>query len=169
MYQPMFEFRFLTQTFYDDYPDPPYHEIERKSLRPYTIVFVDIGSYKFALPLRSHIFHSFAYFTDKQNHCGIDYSKAVYISKMEYIDYTTAPHIRQDEFNRLRGKEYIVYRNFIKYIKSYSEAKRSGDPNKLKDFDYSTLPYFENLINYNDDILKPLGLYDDNIKVVNPV
>ena len=38
-----------------------------------------INNVLFAIPLRSHINHPFVLWTDKENHCGLDFSKAVKI------------------------------------------------------------------------------------------
>ena len=46
--------------------------------------------------------------TDKKNHCGIDFSKAVVISEERYIDDTRNPYLRQNEFDALRGKDYKI-------------------------------------------------------------
>lgn len=147
------EYRFLTSKFYSAYPQSKYHEIEQKPNRPYTLICITINKHTFAIPMRSHITHKYAYITDKANMCGIDFSKAVYISDQNYIDMTTKPHIRQNEFNYLIGKDFIVKTKFINYIKQYVKAKKSGDANKMRDFSYSTLPYFEKLIDYEKDII----------------
>lgn len=40
------------------------------------------------------------------SYCGVDFSKAVVITDDKYIDMLTEPHIRENEFNALRGKDY---------------------------------------------------------------
>lgn len=147
---------FLSQKFYSDYPQHLFPEIEQKQDRPYTIICINLNNYVFALPLRSHINHPFAYMTDKQNKCGIDFSKAVYISNSRYIDKTKKPYIRQNEFNFLKGKEYIIKKKFIKYLQNYVTAQKSLDINKMTSFAYSTLHYFDTIVNYEKDILIPL-------------
>lgn len=92
------KFVFLTKEFYDDYENG-YDEIEKKSTLPYVQVCIEIDNHIFAIPLRSHITHKYALLTDKQNQCGLDFSKAVLITDYErYIDKFTKPHIRQNEF-----------------------------------------------------------------------
>ncbi|MBE6843447.1 MAG: hypothetical protein E7510_11570 [Ruminococcus sp.] len=150
-------FIFLTNYFNNDYPISKFPELMFKSDRPYIMIYLTLNNYTFALPLRSTIKHDNALITDKKNRCGIDYSKSVYISKQNYIDNVRKPHIRNNEFNALRGKEYYLKKKFLKYIRKYVNAKKSEDPNKLKCFITSTLPYFENLIDYENDILLPLG------------
>ena len=41
------------------------------------MVCVQIGGVLFAVPMRSHIKHKYALWADKENHCGVDFSKAV--------------------------------------------------------------------------------------------
>ena len=56
----------------------------------------------------------------KINNCGIDLTKAVPISES---NQTVPATIRQEEFNALKGKEYILKSKFISYIKLYKKAK----------------------------------------------
>lgn len=79
-------FVFLSEDFYQRYPSTKYPEIEQKHTRPYIQVYVEINGTKFAIPLRSDIHHPHVFWTDKQNHCGVDFSKAVVISDDKYID-----------------------------------------------------------------------------------
>ena len=85
---------FLTEKFYVAYSNCP--EIEQKNTRPYIMVKVLIKGVLWAIPLRSHIKHGFVLWTDKNNGCGIDFTKAVVIAKpQEYIS-ATKPHIRSE-------------------------------------------------------------------------
>lgn len=62
--------------------------MEIKEDRPYTHVQVEVYNQLFCIPLRSHIDHPHALFTNKKERCGVDYSKAVVINNDEYIDKT---------------------------------------------------------------------------------
>lgn len=150
------KYNFLSAMFFADYPQRIYSEFEYKTDRPYAMVCVDLNGHIFALPLRSHIAHNFAYFSDKENRCGIDYTKAVYISKTAYIDETRKPFIRPNEHKALIGKEHLVKNGFINYIKKYVKAQKSKDTNKMKPFNFSTLHYFEPLLDYENDVLNAL-------------
>ena len=150
------KYSFLSQKFYTDYPHHLFPEIEQKQNRPYTIICVNLNNHIFALPLRSHIKHPFAYLTDKKNKCGIDFSKAVYISNNRYLDKINKPYIRKNEFDYLKGKEYIIKKKFIKYLQDYVAAQKSLDINKMTSFAYSTLHYFDTIVDYENDILIPL-------------
>lgn len=137
-------FAFLSEQFYEDYPAALYPEIEQKRNRPYVVVFVTVGERLFAVPMRSHIRHPHAYLTDKANRCGVDYTKAVVIVDEEkYIDPVKQPHIRPNEFDALRGKEYRIQSGLQKYIEKYKKAK-SGETEMDKTLvRCSTLQYFE--------------------------
>lgn len=140
-------FVYLSQDFYNDYPSTKYPEIERKTTRPYIQVYVEIDSVKFALPLRSHIKHNHVVWTDKENGCGIDLSKAVVISDEKYIDHNSTPQLRQNEFNALKGKDPIIKSRFKNYIEKYKKAKEDlSDIDNKNLHDYSTLQYFEEYI-----------------------
>lgn len=142
----IFNFRFLSQDFFNDYPPCEYPEIERKHDRPYAMIYIKINTYAFAIPMRSHIKHKYAFFTDKDNGCGIDFSKAIYISDEKYIDKHTIVHIRPNEFDALLGKDYIIQNKFCKYIERFVKSEESENPNKKRNFQYSTLHYFKNEI-----------------------
>jgi len=140
------KFLFLTQQFYDDYKDCT--EIEQKQKRPYSQVYTEINGIQFAVPLRSGINHKHVLWTDKRKMCGLDFSKAVVIVDDSYIDKTTTPHIRQNEFDSLRGKEYIVKQKMLKYISNYKKAKTALNVERNKVLcQYSSMQYFEEYIN----------------------
>jgi protein AbiQ len=85
--------------------------------------------------------------TNKDNCCGLDFSKAVVVTDDKYIDKKLKPHIRQDEFNSLRGKEYIVKQKLIKYIRDYKSAKKTLNIRRNKLLcTFSTMQYFEEYI-----------------------
>lgn len=137
-------FVFLTDEFYNAYPAAVYPEIEQKKYRPYIQVCVEIAGIQYAIPLRSDIHHSHVLWTDKENNCGVDFSKAVVISKDSYIDGNLEPHLRQKEFDALRGKDYKIKIKMEKYIEEYKKAKRDlSKPINQMLVRYSTLQYFE--------------------------
>ena len=72
------------------------------------MVGVKVGRVRFAVPLRSHIKHKYVLWTDEENRCGLDFSKAIVLTKPKYIDRSRKPYIRPNEFNSLRGKERII-------------------------------------------------------------
>lgn len=136
-------FIFLSDKFYTDFPHKDYPEIEQKRYRPYIQVLMLINNTQFAIPLRSNITHPHVLWTDKDNKCGVDFTKAVVITSKDYIDNTTIPHIRENEFNALRGKAYKIKQKMEKYIKDYKKAKVKDDSISKNLVAKSTLQYFE--------------------------
>lgn len=139
-------FIFLSNDFYNDYPTSQYPEIEQKSNRPYIQLLTTINGVQYAIPLRSNINHPHVLWTDKKNHCGLDFSKAVVITDMKYIDFTRTPHIRQNEFNALRGKDFKILQRMILYVSDYKASKEKDDPISKNLVEKSTLQYFEQYI-----------------------
>ena len=139
-------FIFLSDAFYKDYPGKLYPEIEQKRYRPYIQVITTINDVIYAIPLRSNINHPHVLWTDKANHCGLDFSKAVVINDDIYIDDEHIPHIRQNEFDALRGKDYRIKQKMIKYIETYKAAKNKADRISRSIVEKSTLQYFEEYI-----------------------
>ena len=146
------EYTFLTEKFYNDYPHEQYEQMEIKDNRPYAHVQVEVYNQLFCIPLRSHIDHPHAFFTNKKDHCGVDYSKAVIINDDDYIDKSRKVFLRNDEYKKLRGKDYIIKKQFMDYIELYKQAKSDETvvhrDNILK---FSTLQYFEDYIYTDSD------------------
>lgn len=139
------EYIYLSESFYRDYIECT--EIEQKPTRPYIRICVRINGVLYAVPMRSHIKHKYVLWTNKDAGCGIDFSKAVVITKAEYIRQDRTPHIRQDEFDALKGKEHIVAQKMEQYIKAYKKAAARLDvPRNRMMCKYSTLQYFEKYI-----------------------
>ena len=139
----LLDFSFLTNKFYEDYKQCS--EIEQKPTRPYIRVTIEVDGNLFAIPLRSNINHPHVLWTDKENKCGVDFSKAVIITNTsEYIDTSRKPHIRQNEFDSLRGKDHQIKEKMKHYIEQYKKAKTRPDiPRNKKLLQCSTLQYFE--------------------------
>lgn len=77
----------------------------------------------------------------------MDFSKTVVLAKSSYIDTTRKPHIRQNEFDALRGKEHLVQQKLVQYIRAYKKAKMRPDIQRNQRLiQYSTLQYFEEFI-----------------------
>lgn len=136
---------FLTHQFYRDHSHCS--EIEKKILRPYAQVIIEINGTIFAVPLRSNIKHNHVLWSDKENRCGLDFSKTVVITRKEYIDENNTPRLRQIEFDTLKGKDHIAKQKLQTYIKHYKRAKRFPEFEYNKRLcQYSTLQYFEEYI-----------------------
>lgn len=142
----MLKFAFLSEKFYEDHILCT--EIERKKNRPYIIITVVINGVLFGVPLRSNINHPHVLWTDKPNRCGVDFSKAVVIADADnYIDSARSPYIRPNEFQALKGKDFIIEQKLKKYIADYRKAKLLPDVERNRRLlQYSTLKYFEEYI-----------------------
>lgn len=137
---------FLTDAFYRAYVNFP--EIEQKETRPYICIQVIVDGVLWGIPLRSHIKHGYAIWTDKENGCGIDFTKAVVIENPEQYISPTRPYIRPEEFKVLKTIDsFRVSKKMKQYIKDYKKAKQNQSipRNKLL-VQFSTLQYFENYL-----------------------
>ncbi|MDU1912589.1 type III toxin-antitoxin system TenpIN family toxin [Fusobacterium sp.] len=143
-------FYILTADFYSDYQN--LKEIMIKQNRPYFMYQLIIDGVEFAIPLRSHIDHNDYFFTGyspEGDNCGIDYSKAVIITdKNRYLEKTLVK-IRKTEYLMIIGKEHLIKKGFLKYIKKYKKAYKivSQGKGSLVEQDicqYSTLQNYHN-------------------------
>lgn len=138
------KFIFITNDFFLDHEH--LKEIEKKDTRPYAMVKVQMNEIEFFLPLRSGITHKHLFQTDKDNKCGVDYSKAIIVNDPKYID-SKQPYIRPNEYRALLGKEYQLKVGMEKYIKDYKKALR-----KQHIHEYKNLCKFSTLQNYHIEL-----------------
>ena len=138
----MLKLVFLTEEFFSDYQSCS--AICTKENRPYVCVRVVIDGVLWAIPMRSHIKHKHVIWTDKENQCGIDLSKAVAIGKEAYIS-KQRPHIRENEFEILkRINQYTLIQKLTQYMNEYKKAKAHLEiPRNQQLVAYSALQYFE--------------------------
>ena len=133
---------FLTEQFYADYVHCT--EIEQKQSRPYVQLVLELDGITFAIPLRSNIHHKYVLWSDKEHHCGLDFSKAVVVTDPNYIDRTKTPYLRQNEYKALKNKEHFAKQKLQKYIHDDKRAKKYSDKeSNQKLLKYSALQYFE--------------------------
>lgn len=114
------KFVLLSQAFYDKYSEC--REILKKKDRPYCVMILQIGNNTMAIPLRSHIKHKYAFFTNKESLAGLDYTKSVIINLDTDIDTTRKAFIRKDEYKNVLGQEYVIKQGLLKFIKRYQKA-----------------------------------------------
>lgn len=137
------DFIFLSTAFFTQYDRKTYVEILIKDDRPFCMVKVQIDDNTFAIPFRSNINHPNAFLTDKQNKCGIDFSKAVIINDEKFIDRSTDPYIRPNELREIRGKDHNVVVGMKSFIQLYKKANLRKDIKRNKILcKFSTLQYF---------------------------
>ena len=141
------ELRKLSNEFYKDFPHSEYPEMESKQERPYVVLLVEINGIRFAIPLRTNIRHSYCYkfrTSDRETNSstGIDFSKAVVISKDSYLGEET--DINDKEYLELQEKTYFIINKFKKYVDGYVDYKKNGgNAFVIKRYQYSTLQYFD--------------------------
>ena len=144
------ELRKLSEEFYKDYPHSIFPEIESKLGRPYVVLLVKINEIKFAIPLRTNIRHNYCYKFKTSNRetnsaTGIDYSKAVVISKDSYLGEET--DINDKEYLELQEKTFFIISKFKKYIETYVDYKKNGGNEYIaRRYRFSTLQYFDDYL-----------------------
>ena len=112
----------LKQSFYDKYKGCK--EILQKSNRPYLMVLIEINDIYFAIPFRSNVSHKYVFWTDKENRCGLDFTKTVVIDPTK--DIKSHNHIiRQNEYDFLKKRTYIVYKKFNSFFNTYKKAYKN--------------------------------------------
>ncbi len=121
---------YLTQEFYEE--NSGLKELLQKKDRPYAVYMVKINENEFAIPFRSSITHRYCYDTGhvkgRKGKTGLDYTKAVIISKKDYIGNLAT--INKQEFDKLRGKNRIISQQFNKFIEKYKEALKKINEGK---------------------------------------
>ncbi|MCM1056759.1 MAG: hypothetical protein NC517_04030 [Firmicutes bacterium] len=151
----------LSQQFYDDYPNPPYQEIVRKSGRPYSCLLIQSHyGYFICIPYRSHINHKYAYrfkysVRSKKVKSGLDYSKIVIIADSKYIGDSNAI-VDKDEYDETRDNINYIKMDAQKYIDDYVDFMMKKlakyDARKFaRIYQYSTLKYFHNELGITRD------------------
>ena len=109
-------------------------------------VLIELNDLKIAIPLRANIKHKYVYWTNKQEKCGLDFTKSIVIEDLSYIDYKNKPIIRQEEFDFLKDKNYIVMKKMEKYIKDFFLKNEKELCNRdLDKTEKSSLKYFKHL------------------------
>ena len=128
----------LSQTFYAKYGGKA--EIMDKENRPYACFTVEIDGILYAIPIRHHIRHPFAFFTVGES--GLDYSKAVVIEDPSYISDQKAT-IDQREWNAIKAGNDTIFYEFRKFVRQYKRALAHPDnPRSEQYLKYCTLRHF---------------------------
>lgn len=144
------ELRKLSKEFYNAYPHNEFPEMEAKLGRPYVVLLVKINNVKFAIPLRTNIRHSYCYKFKTSDRgtdsiTGIDYSKAVVISKDSYLGEVT--DINDKEYLELQQKTFFIINKFKKYVNDYINYKKHGGNEYVaKRYAFSALKYFDDIL-----------------------
>jgi protein AbiQ len=123
------EFHRLSAAFYAEFSQS--EEILTKGDRPYYVLLLELDSLTYAIPLRSHITHTYCFIADNSSgqNRGLDYSKAVVITDVaRYIDSTSVT-IRQHEFNVYKQRENLIKKQFSSFVALYKKEIRRRQKN----------------------------------------
>lgn len=141
----------LSEKFYEQYKNPPYREILKKTSRAYNcLLFQTHYDYFICIPYRSEIKHSFSYLfrnsaRAKKHKSGLDYTKILIINKTEYLDIRDAIIDKDEYIETMRNFEKIK-KAALKYVEDYIAHIRKEKVLQPKVFDrkygFSTLQYF---------------------------
>jgi len=135
------QLKFLSDEFFTDYAHAS--EMEQKALRPYGVLLIFADGLDFAIPFRSNIKHNFVFWTDRDNGCGLDYSKTVIVDTQRHIRHDRKPVIRKVEFKALLRQEAKIEAGLLRYINTYKKALTSpNNPRSQHILAFSTLKYF---------------------------
>lgn len=115
--------------------------------RPYIIILVEVENNKFAIPIRTNLHKTKdCYETNPKTNSGIDYTKAVVISRDDYIDFTRYPEIEHKEYNYIKFKEREIKTAFSRFVVEYKKdfIRHKKNPNIPSNprFQYCSLQYF---------------------------
>ncbi|MDR0320437.1 MAG: hypothetical protein LBI28_02955 [Treponema sp.] len=123
------EFHRLNAAFYAQFGQC--EEILTKEDRPYYVLLLEMDDLTFAIPLRSHITHSYCFIADNSagQNSGLDYSKAVVISDTAKYINPTPVTIRRHEYNVYKQKEYLIKKQFSSFVASYKKEIRRRQEN----------------------------------------
>ena len=150
----------LTQKFYNDYPNPPYAEIESKISRRYNCLIVQSHyDYYICIPFRSRVKHKYAFHfknsaRSRLGRSALDYSKVIIVNNPDYIDSKQGV-VDSDEYSEMmRNMNRIVW-EILKYVDDYVAYcnKSEGcisDEEFGRRYRYSTLKYFNDILGVKD-------------------
>lgn len=129
----------LSQSFYGKYRNCT--EMLHKPDRPYVFISVEIDGIKYAIPMRHHIKHKYAFFT--YGEAGLDYTKAVVIEDSTDIGANNVV-IDSGEWNLIKKSKHQIIREFKRYLKIYKKARNNPNVEGLQNIrQYSALQYFD--------------------------
>ena len=146
----------LTDDFYKAYPNPPYKEILEKRNRSYNcLLFQTHYDYFICVPYRTEITHKYAYkfrFSErsKKHSSGLDYSKMIIISNLDYLDGLSVAMIDKDEYKETMIHIEKIKREALKFLEDYIDCKRGKlflhEREFKRRYTYSTLQYFHDIL-----------------------
>lgn len=141
----------LTTKFYQNFPDPPYHEILQKQTRAYNcLLFQSHYGYFICIPYRSEISHPYSFrfkhtVRSGKHKSGLDYTKIVIINDTSYLSSQNAL-IDKDEFNATMIHLEQIKQEALSFIEDYVNHINGIKPLHTQEFlrryRFSPLQYF---------------------------
>ena len=147
----------LSEKFIKHYPLSNYPELMYKAGCQYACLLIETHEgYTICIPFRSSIKHKNAFIfkgtiRSRQSRSGLDYSKMVIINDSSYLDLKQTAIIDQDEYNEMRKNLSKIVEQVHKYVQKYINHIKGTEPlhpkEYLRQYEYSTLPYFHDILN----------------------
>lgn len=145
----------LSTKFTIDYPSTAYPELMYKQGRPYTCLLIDSHEgYFICVPFRSSI-HNNAYLfkttaRSLRSRSGLDYTKIVIISDLDYIDSSINAVVDNDEYSEMMKNLAQITQEVVDYVDTYISHVNGTEPlhprEYARSYGFSTLPYFHNVL-----------------------
>ena len=146
----------LSAEFMRDYPAEQYPELMCKWGRPYSCLLIEtMFDYYICIPYRSSIRHKNAYLfqeteRSRRTKSGMDYTKMVLIRKQSYLDPTKVV-VDQDEYTETVRNIRKIAEDAVGYLEGYIQHANGTQvlhPREYaRKYQYSTLPYFHDILN----------------------
>ena len=146
----------LTSKFYEDYPNPPYVEIETKQARRYNCLLIQTHyDYFICIPFRSRVKHKYCYHfknsaRSRKGKSALDYTKMTIIKDTDYLDNVQGI-VDSDEYIEMMQNINKIVADAISYVDDYVAYKNNADKHiSIQEFSrrykFSTLPYFHDIL-----------------------
>ena len=122
----------LTPKFYEDYPNPPYVEIETKQARRYNCLLIQTHyDYFICVPFRSKVKHKYCYHFKKSarsriGQSALDYSKVAIIKDTDYIDNVPGI-VDSDEYTEMMQHINKIVKDAVSYVEDYVAYKNNAN------------------------------------------
>ena len=121
------------------------------------LFLLTIEGQTFGIPFKSNIRHNFSYITgevfnsslQKKERRGLDYTKAIIITKREYIDAKRPIFNDPKEKTAIFGKEHLILKGFKKFFNNYCSIVKREVKNMPTAYKFSTLQYFHKELGLN--------------------
>lgn len=150
------EIHTLAQAFYCDYPSTIYPELLKKQERPYSCLLLPyFDNTMVCIPFRTNMSHSYGYRfrsskRSRLHKSGLDYTKIVLLTDIQYLDTQSATVVDQDEYKETMQNLSRIAREAFGFINDYKNhlngIKQLHPREWQRRYGRSTLPYFDDML-----------------------